>query len=118
MKKKAKKSFGREIIDGLKELHDVLASGQPLERRFTVRTVKLDLAPRRYRAKDVRATRDALAVSQAVFAQLLGTSTVTVQSWEQGTRQPPPMACRLLDEINATRGRWLKLLRDSVKEAG
>jgi putative transcriptional regulator len=117
MKKKAKPSFGREIIDGLKELHGVLASGEPVERHFTVRSVKLDLTPGRYRAKDVRATRAALGVSQAIFAQLLGTSSSTVQSWEQGKRIPPPMACRLLDQMNADRNRWLQLLRDSVKAA-
>lgn len=117
MSKKSRKSFGREIIDGLKELQEVLAGGEPVTKHFTVRTVKLDLDPGSYGAKEVRATRAGLGVSQAVFAQLLAISTVTVQSWEQGTRKPPPMACRLLDEINSDRDRWLKMLRDSVKTA-
>ncbi|GMV98044.1 MAG: transcriptional regulator [Phycisphaerae bacterium] len=112
-----RKSFGQEIIDGLKELRDALESGEPLEKRFTVHTVELNLEPGKYGAEEVRATRAALGASQAVFAKIMGTSTITVQSWEQGVRKPPPMACRLLDEINRDRDRWLKLLRDSVQVA-
>lgn len=44
---------------------------------------------------DIRAVRDRLAVTQKEMAELLGTSTRAVQSYEQGWRQPPPAVERM-----------------------
>src|SRR5689334_23284182 len=111
MKKKNKqKSVGAEIIEGLAEFREVLRSGQPIETRFTVRPVELDLQPlkpRRYDASSVRATRESLNLSQALFARLLGISLELVQGWEQGRRVPKPIACHVLDDINRNRQYWL-----------
>jgi DNA-binding transcriptional regulator YiaG len=101
---------GDRIIEGLTELRDALRSGEPLERRFKVRHVRPLPAPNAYGPGQVRDTRDALGVSQAVFAQVLGVSTSLVQSWEQGFRKPSKMACRLLDEINRSREHWQRLV--------
>jgi DNA-binding transcriptional regulator YiaG len=49
----------------------------------------------------VRATRDRLGVSVAVFAKLVGVSAKLVEHWEQGRRAPSTLAARLLDRINA-----------------
>ena len=49
-------------------------------------------------------------VSQAVFARLMGVSVHAVQAWEQGKRTPPKIACRLMDEIAANPGRWIRWL--------
>ncbi|HET6251605.1 MAG TPA: helix-turn-helix domain-containing protein [Tepidisphaeraceae bacterium] len=68
--------------------------------------------PRIYRAKQIRALRESLGVSQAVFAHLLGTSIVLVKSWERGVREPSLMARRLLDTIKADPARWLATVRE------
>jgi len=93
-------------VAGLKELHDVLKSGESIERRFTVRTVERISEPRSYSALKVRATRELVGASQAVFARLLGVSKIQAQSWERGVRTPSKLACRLLDEINRDPQRW------------
>ncbi len=110
-------SLGDKIVAGLTEFRDALATGQPIEKRFTVRTVELNLKSRQYDAKSVRRTRLGLNVSQAVFARIVGASVDTIEAWEQGQREPTPMACRLLDEINRNREYWLDVLRKSAKEA-
>ncbi|HEX8174040.1 MAG TPA: helix-turn-helix domain-containing protein [Pyrinomonadaceae bacterium] len=46
--------------------------------------------------KDVLRIRKELRVSQKVFARLLNVSIKTVQSWEQGTREPGDAALKLL----------------------
>jgi putative transcriptional regulator len=110
-----KARLGDRIVSGLTDLRDALKNGQKIEQRFTVRTVDLDLQPREYDAEDVRATRIVLGASQALFAQILGVSVETVESWEQGQRTPSPMARRLLDEINRDRDHWLKLLKKAAR---
>ena len=102
---------GREIIGALTELAQLLESGRPERTRFTVRTVELPDDPRPYEAAAVRATRKRLRTSQAVFAKLLGVSTVLVQHWEGGTRVPAMWARRLLDEVNRDPQHWQALLR-------
>jgi len=116
-KKTKRKSLGGEIFEGLIELHESLVRGEKVEERFTVRKVKLDLKPLEYDAASVRVTRARLGVSQALFAQLLGASVDLVQSWEQGARKPSQMACRLLDEMNLDPARWIKRLKDAMREA-
>jgi DNA-binding transcriptional regulator YiaG len=93
------KRLGQRIGDSLEELRDALRSGRPLRERFTVRTIEI-AEPAAYGSKQVRRIRDRLAVSQGVFANLLGVSAELVQHWEQGIVSPRPLARRLLDEIN------------------
>ena len=109
----AAEAKGREIIASLTELAETLESGGPeadLE-RFTARTAEAPDAPGTYRADRTRSTRDRIGVSQAVFAQLLGVSTVLVASWEQGSRVPAPWARRLLDEVNRDPNHWRAMVR-------
>ncbi len=101
---------GRMIIGALTELAEALESGEPLGRRFTVRTVGMPEQPGEYDATAVRATRGKLGVSQAVFGGLVGVSVKLVQAWEIGGRQPSPMARRLFDEFNRDPRRWTRLL--------
>src|SRR5215203_1499762 len=110
MKVKRRKSPGARIIEGLTELAEALERGEPIENRFTVRTVELPPAPADYTPRKVRATRDRVGASQTVFAFLLGVSTALVQHWEQGVRKPSRMACRLLDEINRDPKRWASMV--------
>lgn len=101
---------GRRIARELGELADAVEKGVELEKRFTVRRVKLAHAPGEYTARQVRQTRVSLGASQAVFAQLVGVSVALVQAWEQGLRKPSRLARRLLDEINRDRRHWLKMV--------
>src|SRR2546429_3352323 len=101
---KAKKveNFRKQMAQSMAELGSIMSRGQGFDGngRFTVRTTHVQ-APGGYRAAAIRALRERLAVSQAVFAQLLGVSQVLVRSWERGARTPTPIACRLLDIIAA-----------------
>ena len=111
-----KMSLAEQVVSGLTEFRDSIRAGERIEKRFTMRTVDLELEPQPYTADEVRDTRDSLKASQAVFAKLLAVSVKTVQAWEQGGSPPKPMACRLLDMMNQDPGRWLQLLRDSARE--
>jgi len=110
--------LGAEMVAGLSAFCDALESGVPVEERFTVRTVTLDLQPKPYEAADVKFTRTLLCASQALFAMLLGVSVKTVRSWEQGARRVPPMACRFMDEINSDPEHWKDRLRRSIVTKG
>src|SRR5438477_9938513 len=97
---------GREIIESLSEALEVLKSGRPMESRFTVRTVEFPDEPSEYGPDQVRATRATVGVSQAIFASMIGVSTILIQSWERGVRAPAPWARRLLDEVNRDPDHW------------
>jgi putative transcriptional regulator len=107
--KRARPSVESRIITGLREAVEVLERGGRLEDHFTVRHVRVDLSPPKFRPVDVRAVRQQLGVSQAVFARLLAVSNKTIQAWEQGAH-PTPMACRLLDVIRRDPSPWLAML--------
>lgn len=94
-----RKTVAQRITQAMAELEEVMAKGCRPEELFTVRTVEIP-DPTPYAAKDVRATRDRLRVSQAIFAKLLGVSTELVEHWEQGICAPRGIARRLLDEVN------------------
>jgi DNA-binding transcriptional regulator YiaG len=102
---------GREIVASMREILEVERAGVPIESRFTVHTVELPDEPVVYNAIMVRATRDRLMVSQAIFAHLMGVSATLVRAWEQGQRNPAPWARRLLDEMNRNPRHWRRMLR-------
>jgi putative transcriptional regulator len=102
---------GREIVASLMEAVAVENAGIPIESRFTVRTVQTPDDPAKYDAAAVRAVRDKIAVSQAIFAQLLGVSAMLVRAWEQGQRKPALWARRLLDEVNRDPHHWRGMFR-------
>ena len=106
-------SLGAEMVAGLSAFCDALESGVPIETRYTVRTVSLDLQPKPYGPNDVKHVRNSLHASQTVFAQFLGVSVKTLRSWEQGSRPVPTMACRFMDEIVANPDLWTRRLRDA-----
>jgi DNA-binding transcriptional regulator YiaG len=109
----AAEAKGREIIASLTELAETLELEGPDAdlKRFTARTAEVPDAPGTYGGGGVRATRERVGVSQAVFAQLLGVSTVLVASWEQGSRVPAPWSRRLLDEVNRDPKHWRAMVR-------
>ena len=94
--------IGQKILGALREFGDVLESGEPLERHFTVRSYAMLPQPTQYDGPAVRAVREQFAMSQGVFARFLCVSSATIQSWEQGRRVPSPIARRFLDEMAAS----------------
>src|SRR4051794_24957761 len=108
--KKEKRDLGQEIIDGLREVRDVLRQGASLSDHFDVRHVEIP-EPAKYGPRQVKATRLKLKVSQPVFAGIVGISPILEKAWEQGRRQPNTMARRLLDEINRDPKRWAQMLQ-------
>ena len=68
------------------------------KRKITLRTAKVKLpeAAPHITPKEIVATREALNLSQPIFAQLLNVPTVTAVSWEKGRRKPSGAALRLL----------------------
>jgi len=63
---------------------------------LTLRTVAVPEEPPEIDAETLAALRDRAAMSQAVFAKMLNVSTKTLQSWEQGVRQPSDASRRLI----------------------
>jgi putative transcriptional regulator len=61
-----------------------------------LRTTLLPAAPAPLSASDIRAVREQVNASQAVFAHYLNVSTKLVQAWEAGRRSPEGAALRLL----------------------
>lgn len=100
------KTMGERINDSMADLlaaiREAKAAGIPIEDhpRITVRKVMVP-GPPLLAPEDVKRIRSKLGVSQAVFAEMVGVSTVLVQSWEQGQRSPSAMARRLLRWIEA-----------------
>jgi len=76
-KKRAVRSVGQEILQGLRELK----RGE-IGRVVTVPSVS--------------SVRDRVGLSQSQFAALLGVSVRTLQEWEQGRRAPSGAARTLL----------------------
>ena len=106
------KSVGEKIVGRLKGFVDAVESGDDVCRRFTCRTIRLNLEPQVYNPELVRKTREMLGASQAIFAQFLGVSTSAVQDWEQGAKPPMGSACRLMDEIRSHPDYWVRRLRE------
>lgn len=61
-----------------------------------LRSVKLPAAPKPMKPAEIKAIRETLNASQALFAKLLNVSSNAVESWEQGTREPRQATLKLL----------------------
>jgi len=66
------------------------------EQSFDLRKVTIPPRPRAMKPAEVRALRESLNASQALFARLLNVSSNAVESWEQGVRQPRQATLMLL----------------------
>jgi len=65
-------------------------------KRKDLRTTTLPRPPKQLSAREIAKVREALNVSQAVFAKYLNISPRTVQSWEQGSGKPSGASLKLL----------------------
>ena len=120
----AKKSKGRkprssaaahELVAAVEEMHRAVVSGD--YGGMTIREVEIQ-EPRVFTAAQIRALRKKTGASVAVFAQLTGASAKLVEHWEQGRRHPAPLACRLLERIDADPSQYVASLvkQRSIKE--
>lgn len=110
------KPASQRILESLTEIRDAVKSGRPLSESLAVREVEV-CEPSPHDAASIRRIRDAVQISQPVFAQLLGVSAKLVQSWETGARNPAPIARRLLDEIKRDPKRWRALVLSRVRRS-
>jgi putative transcriptional regulator len=91
-RRRAKSGFGQAVLESLRGW----ARGEPV----TVRHVAEIPAPRSWRGADVRRLRtETLAVSQTVFARLLGVSPKLVEAWEAGRNVPAGPVRRLFELV-------------------
>jgi DNA-binding transcriptional regulator YiaG len=107
---------GSKIVSAFNEAIEAMRSGEPLEKRFSVRNYKADFGCRAYGPDDVRRVRGLLGMSQVFFARFLGVDPNTVCSWEQGTRPPSPIARRFMGEIEEDPEYWRQRVARSVVE--
>ena len=73
--------------------------GEALEHaqgKRALRTTELPAPPKPMTATEIRAIRNQVNASQAVFARYLNVSTKLVQAWEAGRRKPEGAALKLL----------------------
>jgi len=68
----------------------------PESGKVDLRTVEIPPRPKPMKPADIRALREGLNASQALFARLLNVSSNAVESWEQGLRQPRQATLKLL----------------------
>ena len=64
--------------------------------KVDLRAVEIPPRPKPMKPADIRALRENLNASQALFARLLNVSSNAVESWEQGIRQPRQATLKLL----------------------
>ena len=77
---------------------------------LTLRTVEVPEEPPEIDAKTLAALRTQASMSQAVFAKLLNVSTKTLQSWEQGVRQPSDASRRLIQVFREEPGMLCRIV--------
>jgi DNA-binding transcriptional regulator YiaG len=99
-------SVPQSILEGLREMAEFATSGEPAEKRYSVRHLTLDLEPGDYPPEKVRATREIFGLSQPLFAKFLGVDVSALRHWEQGIRSPSAVVRRFLDEMNISPEHW------------
>jgi DNA-binding transcriptional regulator YiaG len=111
----ARLSVPQQILEGLREMSEFATSGEPPDKRYTVRHLALDLEPGDYSPDKVRATREVFGLSQLLFARFLGVDVSALRHLEQGIRSPSAVVRRFLDEMNATPGHWRERIETAVR---
>lgn len=105
---------GSKIVSAFNEAIEAMQSGEPLEKRFSVRNYKADFACRAYGPSDVRRVRGLLGMSQVFFARFVGVDPNTVRSWEQGTRPPNLIARHFMSAIEDDPEYWRRRVERSI----
>ncbi|EEY3113205.1 type II toxin-antitoxin system MqsA family antitoxin [Salmonella enterica] len=87
----------RDIFSELQE--GMAAWGEFYAGKKTLRTHKVCAKPVTMTPDEVKAVREKLKLSQAVFAQYLHTGVTTLQNWEQGLAKPNKQAILLMKMV-------------------
>jgi putative transcriptional regulator len=96
MKKRTKDiEFNAEEL--LRRVEGLAAGTEPARER----TIKLPPPVAPMPAREIRSIRTNLGLTQAEFAILLNTPTVTLVAWENGIRKPSGAALRLLAVVRS-----------------
>ena len=72
------------------------SSASESSKTLDLRSVEMPPPPKLLKPSEIRAFRESLNASQALFARLLNVSSNAVESWEQGIRQPRQATLKLL----------------------
>jgi DNA-binding transcriptional regulator YiaG len=107
---------GSKIVSAFNEAIEAMQSGEPVEKKFSIRAYKANFGCLAYGPEDVRRVRGVLGMSQVFFARFLGVGPNTVRSWEQGSRPPSPIARRFMGEIEADPDYWQRRIAQSILE--
>ena len=90
-----KRKLFDEISDGFESLT------KQREGKLTLRTLEVDAKPRpQVSAEDLRAVRERLNLSRAVFDRYLRTNPRTLENWEQGRARPNAQAALLIHLVD------------------
>ena len=79
------------MMRGLQEMLDHAQGKIKLKSRYVSAT-----PPREYTSDEIRKIRDNLNMSQGFFAEVIGVSKKTVESWEYGRGKPSGAAARMI----------------------
>ena len=79
------------IMQGLQEMLDHAQGKIELRSNYVSTT-----PPHVYTAEEIRSIRNSLNMSQGFFADVIGVSKKTVESWEYGRGKPSGAAARIL----------------------
>lgn len=110
--RKKSASLGPELVRRFERFGSQLNQTDDMKKRFTCRTIRLNVRPATLSPQAVKQTRRALRASQTIFAEFLGVSPATVRDWEQGAKPPGGAACRLMDEIRQNPEYFLGRLKE------
>jgi putative transcriptional regulator len=96
MSKKGKKKDKKKNRRKEEQRTPAVAPTEQNETRLDLRSVEIPPRPKPMKPADIRALRESLNASQALFARLLNVSSNAVESWEQGIREPRQATIKLL----------------------
>jgi putative transcriptional regulator len=90
--------FNRSILAAMHETASDLHKIGLIDKRRMAHYDALCLPPSpEFEAKQIKALRERLSLSQTVMADVLGASPSTVRKWEAGDKRPSGPSRRLLD---------------------
>jgi len=88
-------SLFESIKQGLNEAIEYERGKMP-----NVRVDRITITPlRSYSASEIKAIRTQHSMTQRLFAEALGVSVKTVESWEAGINRPSGSSCRILEML-------------------
>jgi len=89
-------AVSESALKGLREMLGHAEGKIELKPRYVATT-----PPKRYTAEEIRKIRDNLNMSQGFFAEVIGVSKKTVESWEYGKGKPSGAAARMISIAEA-----------------